>query len=93
MTMAVHQLQMVNIHHTLPLHILIMLFRKVVFLFCSIRVKANMGSTGFGSLDRLHFKPSPFYTILEPLCAATQVPGNMHVRPSLQETSLTPEVQ
>jgi len=52
-----------------------------------------MGSTGFGSMDRLHFKPSPFYTILEPLCAATQVPGNMHVRPSLQGTSLTPEVQ
>lgn len=42
-----------------------------------------MKPTGFGPMDRLHFKPSPFYTILEPLCAATQVPGNTHVRPSL----------
>ncbi|KAF8457149.1 PINIT domain-containing protein [Terfezia claveryi] len=37
-------------------------------------------TNGFGSMDRLHFKPSPFYTILEPLCAATQVPVMNHHR-------------
>lgn len=37
-------------------------------------------TNGFGLLDRLHFKPSPFYSILEPLCAATQVPVMNHHR-------------
>lgn len=48
---------------------------------------------GFGQMERLHFKPSPFYSILEPLCAATSIPGNMHVNLSWRETLLTSEVQ
>lgn len=70
---------MVNMHHTTPPHILIILLRKVVFLLCEGRIVANLELLGLGSIDRVQFKPSPFYMVVENVFPATQIPGSTYV--------------
>lgn len=79
MISTIHPLQTVNMHHTTPPHMLIILLRKVVFLLCGGRIVANIEHVGIGSIDRVQFKPSPFYMVLENVYPATQIPGSTYV--------------
>ena len=66
-------------HQTTPSHILTMLFLKVVFLLYEGRVVTNIEHLGLGSIDRVQFKPSPFYMVLENVYPATHIPGSTYI--------------